>query len=92
MKVGFIGLGTMGGNAAKNIIRAGFETHVHDLRREAARDHLAMGACWSASPKEMVDKVDCVVSMVFGPPIWRRSFLVRKVSSRGIVPVRSGLI
>jgi len=68
MKVGFIGLGTMGGNAAKNIIRAGFDTVVHDLRREAAEDHLAMGARWAGSPKELIDQVDCVVSMVFGPP------------------------
>lgn len=67
MRVGFIGLGTMGGNAAKNIIRAGFETLVHDLRREAADDHLRMGASWADSPREVIDRVDCVVSMVFGP-------------------------
>jgi 3-hydroxyisobutyrate dehydrogenase len=68
MKVGFIGLGTMGGNAAKNIIRAGFKTFVFDLRREAGDDHVAMGATWVDSPREMIDRVDCVVSMVFGPP------------------------
>lgn len=68
MRVGFIGLGTMGGNAAKNIIRAGFETCVFDLRPDAATDHLAMGASWAGSPQEMIDQVDCVVSMVFGPP------------------------
>lgn len=68
MKVGFIGLGTMGGNAAKNILRAGFDTWVHDLRREAAVDHLAMGAIWADSPRAMIDQVDIVVSMVFGPP------------------------
>ena len=67
MKVGFIGLGTMGGNAARNIIRAGFPTVVHDLRRAAAEDHLAMGAIWAESPKDLIDQVDCVVSMVFGP-------------------------
>jgi 3-hydroxyisobutyrate dehydrogenase len=67
MKVGFIGLGTMGGNAARNIIRAGFPTVVHDLRRAAAEDHLAMGATWAESPKALIDQVDCVVSMVFGP-------------------------
>jgi len=67
MKVGFIGLGTMGGNAAKNLIRAGFTVVVHDLRPEAAADHLAMGATWAASPRDMIDQVDCVVSMVFGP-------------------------
>jgi 3-hydroxyisobutyrate dehydrogenase-like beta-hydroxyacid dehydrogenase len=37
MKVGFIGLGTMGGNAAKNILRAGFQTVVHDLRFAATK-------------------------------------------------------
>lgn len=67
MRVGFIGLGTMGGNAAKNIIRAGFDTVVHDLRSEAAADHIEMGATWAGSPLEMIDKVDCIVSMVFGP-------------------------
>lgn len=67
MKVGFIGLGTMGGNAAKNIIRAGFDTYVYDLRREAADDHIEMGATWVENPKDMIKKVDCVVSMVFGP-------------------------
>jgi 3-hydroxyisobutyrate dehydrogenase-like beta-hydroxyacid dehydrogenase len=58
----------MGGNAAKNIIRAGFETSVFDLRREAGADHIAMGATWVESPRDMIDRVDCVVSMVFGPP------------------------
>lgn len=67
MKVGFIGLGMMGGNAAKNVIRAGFDVWVHDLRSDAARDHIAMGAKWSASPREMIDEVDVVVSMVYGP-------------------------
>ena len=67
MKVRFVGLGTMGGNAAKNLIRAGFTVVVHDLRPEAAADHLAMGATWAASPRDMIDRVDCVVSMVFGP-------------------------
>jgi 3-hydroxyisobutyrate dehydrogenase len=66
MKVGFIGLGMMGGNAAKNLIRAGFQVAVFDLRAEAAQDHLAMGATFAAPP-QMVTDCDVVVSMVFGP-------------------------
>lgn len=54
MKVGFIGLGTMGGNAAKNILRAGFKTVVHDLRPEAATDHLAMGAIWADRQRSVI--------------------------------------
>jgi 3-hydroxyisobutyrate dehydrogenase-like beta-hydroxyacid dehydrogenase len=37
MKVGFIGLGTMGGSMALNIRKAGYELTVYDLRREAAK-------------------------------------------------------
>jgi 3-hydroxyisobutyrate dehydrogenase-like beta-hydroxyacid dehydrogenase len=67
MKVGFIGLGTMGGNAARNIRRAGFDLAVHDLRREAAAPLEAMGATWADSPRALIDGVDVVVTMVFGP-------------------------
>ena len=36
MRVGFIGLGTMGGSMALNAQKGGHEMVVHDLRREAA--------------------------------------------------------
>lgn len=67
MKVGFIGLGNMGGAAARNLMRAGFEVWVHDIRREAGAALEEAGAHWSESPREMIDAVDCVLSMVFGP-------------------------
>jgi 3-hydroxyisobutyrate dehydrogenase-like beta-hydroxyacid dehydrogenase len=67
MKVGFIGLGNMGGAAARNLMRAGFEVWVHDIRREAGTSLEEAGAHWSDSPREMIDAVDCVLSMVFGP-------------------------
>lgn len=37
MKVGFIGLGNMGGAAARNVQRAGFDLIVNDIRKEAAK-------------------------------------------------------
>jgi 3-hydroxyisobutyrate dehydrogenase len=67
MKVGFIGLGNMGGAAARNLMRAGFEVWVHDIRREAGASLEEAGAHWAESPREMIDAVDCVLSMVFGP-------------------------
>lgn len=67
MKVGFIGLGNMGGAAARNLLRAGFEVWVHDIRREAGTVLEEAGAHWADSPRDMVDAVDCVLSMVFGP-------------------------
>ena len=34
--VGFIGLGTMGGKMATNILKAGYKVVVHDLHRQSA--------------------------------------------------------
>ena len=50
MRIGFIGLGNMGGPMALNIIRAGHEVTVHDVRREAGIPHLEGGAKWADSP------------------------------------------
>lgn len=67
MKVGFIGLGTMGKNAALNLIRAGFQLVVHDIRTEAGGPLIERGATWANSPAELLDRVDAAVTMVFGP-------------------------
>ena len=52
MKLGFIGTGNMGNPMAANLIKAGHQLTVHDLRREAAINLLEMGAEWADSPKE----------------------------------------
>ena len=54
MKVGFIGTGNMGNPMAANLIKAGHQLTVHDLRREAATNLLEMGAEWAATPKDAV--------------------------------------
>lgn len=67
MRVGFIGLGTMGKNAAANIRRKGFEMTVYDIRPEATAPLVAMGAKAAGSPAQVLAAVDVVVTMVFGP-------------------------
>ena len=52
MKIGFIGLGNMGGPMALNLMKAGHELLVHDVRREMAAAHLDKGARWAASPRD----------------------------------------
>ena len=54
MKLGFIGTGNMGNPMAANLIKAGHQLTVHDLRREAATNLLEMGADWADSPREAV--------------------------------------
>jgi len=67
MKVGFIGLGTMGASMAANIQAAGYELVVHDLRRDAAAPHLAAGAAWADSPRKVAAAVDVVFTSLPGP-------------------------
>jgi len=68
MKIGFIGLGTMGQHMAYNLIAAGHQLVVHDLRKEAATRHLAAGATWADSPWQVAEEVDVVFTSLPGPP------------------------
>ena len=67
MIVGFIGLGTMGRNAALNLKRAGFDMVVYDVRPEALAPLIAKGAKAGASPGDVLARCDVTVTMVFGP-------------------------
>lgn len=67
MKVGFIGLGTMGGSMAFNCLQGGFELVVHDLRREAATPLLEAGAVWADSPREVAAASEVVFTSLPGP-------------------------
>lgn len=68
MKVGFIGLGTMGASMAANLQKAGHEVTVHDVRKEAAEKHLGSGAAWADSPKQVAAASEVVFTSLPGPP------------------------
>ena len=51
MRIGFIGLGNMGGPMALNLIKAGHALIVNDVRPEAATPHLQAGAKWADGPQ-----------------------------------------
>jgi 3-hydroxyisobutyrate dehydrogenase len=67
MKVGFIGLGNMGLPMSRNILAAGHDLVVHDLRREAAAGLVADGAAWAASPRQAGAGRDVVITMLPAP-------------------------
>ena len=67
MRVGFIGLGNMGGPMASNMIKAGHSLTVYDIRREAAEPHLAAGAEWAESPAAVAEQSEVVVTSLPGP-------------------------
>ena len=60
MKAGFIGVGNMGNPMAANMIKAGHQLTVHDLRRESATNLLEMGAAWADTPAGCVAGKDAV--------------------------------
>ena len=67
MKIGFIGLGTMGGAMALNLRKAGFELVVHDLRAEMAKPVIAAGAVWADSVLALGRIADVVLTSLPGP-------------------------
>ncbi len=67
MKVGFVGTGNMGGPMAANLIKAGHELTVHDLRRESATNLLEMGAQWADSPAEAAQGNELVLTSLPTP-------------------------
>ena len=67
MRIGFIGLGNMGGPLAGFVHKAGFPLVVHDIRREAAAPLLEEGAVWADSPKDVAATCDITCVCVPGP-------------------------
>ncbi len=68
MRIGFIGLGTMGRHMAANLQAAGHELQVHDRDRSHAAPHLAGGASWAASPRDAAAGTEVVFTSLPGPP------------------------
>jgi 3-hydroxyisobutyrate dehydrogenase len=67
MRIGFIGLGTMGRHMASHLMKAGHDLVVHDARPEAATPHRQAGATWAESPGEVARATEIVFTSLPGP-------------------------
>ena len=67
MKIGFIGLGTMGSHMAANLIAAGTRLVVHDSRPDAGASHISNGAEWAEGPAAVAAASDVVFTSLPGP-------------------------
>jgi 3-hydroxyisobutyrate dehydrogenase len=67
MRVGFIGLGQMGGPMSRHLLAAGHDLIVHDVRPAAADHLLASGAAWAATPRETGAGREVVITSLPGP-------------------------
>ena len=62
--LGFIGTGGMGSGMAANLIKAGYDLVIYDLRREVARNLESQGAVFKDSPKAVAEASEAVLSML----------------------------
>jgi 3-hydroxyisobutyrate dehydrogenase len=67
MPIGFIGLGTMGAHMARNLQQGGSNIVVNDLRREAAAPHVAAGAVWADTPREVAQQCEAIFTSLPEP-------------------------
>lgn len=67
MKVGFIGIGTMGAPMIKCLLDAGHDVTVNDLKKEAAQPVLTLGARWADSPRSVGQASEAVFTSLPGP-------------------------
>ncbi len=66
-KIGFIGLGNVGGKLAGSLLRNGVDLTVRDLDRSAAQPFLDDGAKWGESPRQMAESVDILITCLPDP-------------------------
>jgi len=62
MKIGFVGLGNVGGKLSGSLLRNGHELSVHDLNAELVQKFVARGATAGESPEKMMRDCEEVIT------------------------------
>jgi 2-hydroxy-3-oxopropionate reductase len=74
-KIGFIGLGIMGKPMAMNLIKAGYQLTVYDVRKEPVKEVVAAGAKEGKSSKDVAAQSDVVITMLPNSPHVKKAVL-----------------
>ena len=69
MKVGFVGLGNVGGKLAGSLLRNKFDLTVRDLDQNLIKSFIDLGAKFANSPKELAEQVDLIITCLPSPQI-----------------------
>ncbi len=64
MKIGFVGLGNMGGPMAHNLLKAGHALSVYDLNQAAVQAAVDAGASRAASLRELAAHSELIITML----------------------------
>ena len=69
MKIGFIGLGNVGGKLANSLLRNKFDLTVRDVEKNLTNDFKNKGAKVSNSAKELAEQTDLIITCLPSPEI-----------------------
>ena len=69
MKIGFIGLGNVGGKLAGSLLRNNFDLTVRDLDESLTNSLKDLGAKVAKSPKELTEQSDLVITSLPSPEV-----------------------
>ena len=69
MKIGFIGLGNVGGKLAGSLLRNKFDLTVRDLDENLTKEFKNLGAKVASSAKELAEQVDLIITCLPSPKI-----------------------
>ena len=69
MKVGFVGLGNVGGKLAGSLLRNDFDLTVRDLDKNLTKNFANLGAKVANSAKELAEQVDLIITCLPSPEI-----------------------
>lgn len=67
MKIGFIGLGNVGGKLSGSLLRNGVDLSVHDLNADLVAQSVAKGATDGKSPADLMAECDAVITCLPNP-------------------------
>ena len=69
MKIGFIGLGNVGGKLAGSLLRNNFDLTVRDLDERLTDPFKDLGAKVAKSPKELAEQTDLIITSLPSPEV-----------------------
>jgi 3-hydroxyisobutyrate dehydrogenase len=85
-RIGWIGTGVMGRSMCGHLIKAGYKTILFTRTKSKASDLLEKGAAWAASPREVAEASDVVISIVGFPHDVRQVLLAEDGALAGSKP------
>jgi len=69
MKIGFIGLGNVGGKLAGSLIRNNFDVTVREIDESLTNEFKKLGAKIAKSPKELAEQTDLIITSLPSPEV-----------------------